>query len=155
MSFLVTLLALAALGGATYYYIRRFRKKTTTVTKLMLVAMRRREVGMKRSLELSREEHGTTNAHLEKQWRILHERWIGLGAHYLQGFMSDAAGLQAPGDQDWRLFFLYELQDYAMFQKCIQAFEGEGSNLLRSHLEVRLIPGEKMVHISNKLKRLL
>ncbi|HOC89207.1 MAG TPA: hypothetical protein PKI90_06630 [bacterium] len=156
MEWIITLLVLAGMAGFSYWYVRRFnRSRGGGDVKLMMAAVRRREVGMKRSLELSKEEHDETNALLDRQWRIIHGRWIGIGAHYLQGFASDAAGLPAPGDQDWRLFQLYGLEDYAMFRRCVAVIEEEGNNLLRHHLEIRLIPGESMTEVGGKVKRLL
>ncbi len=156
MEWIITILLLAGMALFGYFYIRRFkRSEEGGEGKLMLVAVRRREVGMKRSLELSREEHDETTALLDRQWRIIHGRWIGLGAHYLQGFASDAAGIPAPGDQDWRLFQLYGLSDYAMFRRCVKVLEEESNNQLRHHLEIRLIPGESMADVGGKVKRLI
>jgi hypothetical protein len=156
MPILEELLLLVAAGAVGYIVYKLLRKKKPARgTKLMLVAVRRREVGVKRSLELSAEEHGATMDELEKIWRIVHDRWIGAGAIYISGFMSDAQGLPAPGDQDWRLFFLYELEDYKMFQKCIDISESEGYKLLRHHLDIRILPGDTMPHIGNKLRRVM
>jgi hypothetical protein len=153
--FEIILLCIAIALLSYLYFKKPARKKEVPDQKYMMVVMRRREVGLKRSLELSREEHEETNAALEKQWRIVHERWIGLGVHYLNGFASDAAGLPAPGDQDWRLFFLYGLSDYTLFRKCVEVLEAEGNNLLRHHIEIRLLPGESMIHVGNRVKRIL
>ncbi len=156
MTTTVTLILLAVVGLIGYLFIRRLRRKPQPAEdKLMLVAIRRRNVGVKRSLELTREEHNEINGLLERQWRILHERWIGAGAYYLSGFVSDAGGLPSPDDDDWRLMLLYGLSDYAMFRRCVDVLEGDSSNLLRHHLEIRLVAGESMVNVHNKLKRIL
>ncbi|HOT98331.1 MAG TPA: hypothetical protein PLG50_13515 [bacterium] len=156
MTTTVTLLLLAAIGLLGYGYIRRYRHKPHSIEdKLMLVAVRRRSVGLQRSMEMTREEHSEINNLLERKWRILHERWIGAGAYYLSGFVSDAAGLPAPDDHDWRIMLLYGLSDYAMFRRCVDVLEGESNNLLRHHLEIRLVAGESMVQVHNKLKRIL
>ncbi len=149
------LLLLAVVGVLGYFAWKILRKKPVSEHKLMLVAVRRREVSIKRSMELSAEERGESIGSLEHQWRAINDRWIGLGARYLPGFQSDAAGVPAPGDLDWRLFFLYELHDYNMFRKCVEIVEEEGYNQLRHNFEIRLIPGESMLHIGNKLKRVL
>ncbi|HNW59390.1 MAG TPA: hypothetical protein PKI62_06935 [bacterium] len=156
MSLLFTFALVIAVVGLGYLVILRLRPKPQVhADKLMLSAVRRRTAGVQRSLELTREEHSEINALLEKQWQILHERWIGVGAQHLSGFISDAAGLPAPDDNDWRLLLLYGLKDYAMFRRCVDVLESESFNLLRHHLEIRLVPGESVLQMHHQLRRLL
>ena len=146
---------IALLGYIWWMRHQAKKKRPVSEQKLMLVVMRRRELGMKRALELSEQERSQAGSDLEQQWQILNDRWIGTGAIYAQGFVSDSAGLPSPGDQDWRLFYLYELVDYKMFRRCVAISEEEYFELLRHHLEMRLVPGEKMRDVTDKIRRIL
>lgn len=146
---------IALLGYIWWLRYQARRRRPVSEQKLMLVVMRQRELGMKRALELRDEGRDSAGNELERQWQILQDRWIGAGAVYTQGFISDAAGLPSPGDQDWRLFYLYELVDYRMFRRCVAISEEAYFELLRHHMEVRLVPGERIREVQDKFRRIL
>lgn len=138
--------------GVTIFWRKKKKSRPAEATKLMLVAVRRRQSGIAHVMELPAEAQTQLLKSLENQWRIVNSRWLGY-CRAIEGFISDASGLAAPGSEDWRILYLYEINDYDHFRDCVKIFESEEYALLRQHLEVRMICGESIQDMTGKLQR--
>ncbi len=132
---------------------KRKRAAVRAEAKLMLVAVRRRHSGLSRVMELPADGEVQLLKSLENQWRIVNSRWLAYSRPQ-QCFISDANGLPAPGDEDWRMLHFYEIDDYDQFRDCVKILESEAYALLRHHLEIRMLCGEAIQDITGKLQRI-
>lgn len=108
----------------------------------ILVAVRRRQAGFTRLLELAPDKQAAALQQLEKSWHAVNEAW-GRIALFSGGFSTSDKGLSHQGDEDWSFIGFYDVTDYKDFIKCQSLLEQADYLALRTHYDIRLILGKR------------
>ncbi len=157
MKILYALILLPVVGYFVYlgilHYRHRFMRKPRPLVHRMLVAVRRRQAGTVRFLNMSPTEQASHLQELEAQWQALNARWQQVG-QFRHGFDSAERGLPSSGDDDWKLFAFYDLPDFAAYGNCIAALESPQFLLLRNYCEIRFIFGNTLTSMNQSISRL-
>ncbi len=109
----------------------------------MLVAVRRRQTGYTRLLELAPDKQSAALQRLEKSWHAVNEAW-GRIALFSGGFSTTDKGLSHQADEDWSFIGFYDVADYEDFIKCQALLEQAEHLALRTHYDIRLTLGKRL-----------
>ena len=157
MKIIYALILLPVVGFFVYlgflHYRHRFIQPPRPLLHRMLVAVRRRQAGMVRFLNMNPEEQASHLQALEMQWQALNVKWQEMGIFH-HGFDSAERGLPSTGDDDWKLFAFYDLPDFAAYGNCVAALEAPQFLLLRNHCEIRFIFGKTLASMNQSISRL-
>ncbi|HPN32879.1 MAG TPA: hypothetical protein PK843_00050 [bacterium] len=108
----------------------------------MLVAVRRRQAGFTRLLELAPDKQAAVLQQLEKSWHAVNEAW-GRIAQFAGGFSTTDKGLSHQADEDWSFIGFYDVAGYEDFIKCQTLLEQADYLALRTQYDIRLILGKR------------
>ncbi len=119
----------------------------------MLVAIKRRQAGISRFIQMDVAEQAAHIREMEREWQALNNRFASFG-FFAEGFITPGAGLPSGGEEDWTILAIYDLSDHNAFLNCKDILEDDQFTLLRNHCDIRLIAGEIMESTENKIRRL-
>ncbi|NLP10819.1 hypothetical protein GX408_10535 [bacterium] len=119
----------------------------------MVVAIRRRQAGFNRLLELTPDKQAAALQQLEKSWHALNAAW-GRIAVFSGGFSTTDKGLSHHADEEWSFIGFYDVAEYEDFIACQSSLEQADYLALRAHYDIRLILGKRLMETPVALKSL-
>ena len=154
-STLVALLFILILCGGIILYIIYFRRKKEAIIPRyrMLVAIRRRQAGISRFIELNYSDQEHHLNILDSEWVKLNTRFSQVG-DYAGGFISSKSGLPSGSEDEWTTFGLYDLPDYDAYQVCRESLDENQFQNLRNHIDIRLIFGRNLMDLQGVVRQL-
>jgi hypothetical protein len=122
---------------------RRINKKKVAHHR-MLAAVRRREVGLSRILELPPEKQKELLHQLDQSWKHLLEKWQS-HAVFGGGFTFSEKGLSQHAERDWSVLAFFDVGSYDDYMHCQACLEDDEFLSLRNHYDIRLAIGKRWV----------
>ena len=119
----------------------------------MLVAIKRRQAGISRFIQMDVSEQEAHIRELEREWQALNNRFMSFGV-FAEGFTTPGSGLPSGGEEDWAILSIYDLPDHDAFLNCKDVMEDDQFTLLRNHCDIRLISGERIESMDNQMRKL-
>ncbi|NOY61354.1 MAG: hypothetical protein GXO75_20770 [Calditrichaeota bacterium] len=119
----------------------------------MLVAIKRRQAGISRFIQMDVNEQAAHIKELEREWQALNNRFMSFGI-FAKGFTTSGSGLPSGGEEDWAILGIYDLPDHDAFLNCKDVMDDDQFTPLRNHCDIRLISGERMESMENQIRRL-
>lgn len=119
----------------------------------MLVAIKRRQAGISRFIQMDVAEQTAHIREMEREWQALNNRFMSFGL-FAEGVTTSSAGLPSGGEEDWSILGIYDLPDHDAFLNCKDVMEDDQFTPLRNHCDIRLISGERIKSMENQIKRL-
>lgn len=157
MDVISTIVLSAATVFIAYLGVKLYRQKMAQKQRpfphRMVVAVRRRQAGLAKFLDLPPAEQPMLLNELEAQWAALNAAWQSIG-RFVGGFASSEHGLASGDDNEWKLFLIYDLSDYQAFRNCIARIDDQQFTPLRNHCEIRLMLGAAKRGASGGIRRL-
>lgn len=128
-------------------------KQNTRGDFRMLVAIRRRQAGISRFIQMDVSEQSAHIRELEREWQALNNRFMSFGV-FAEGFTTSGTGLPSGGEEDWSILGVYDLPDHDAFLNCKDVMDDDQFTPLRNHCDIRLISGERMESMENQIRKL-
>lgn len=119
----------------------------------MLVAIKRRQAGISRFIQMDVAEQAAHIREMEREWQALNNRFLSFGL-FAEGFSTTASGLPSGGEEDWSILCIYDLPDHNAFLNCKDIMEDDQFTPLRNHCDIRLIAGERIESAENQMRKL-
>ncbi len=128
---------------------RKFNKKKE-VHHRMLAAVRRREAGLSRFLQLGQQEQRDLREQLDHAWKNLHAQWKA-HAVFSGGFSFSEKGLSLQAEGDWSIMAFYDIASFEEYMHCKNILESEEFHALRNHCDIRLAIGKRWLQAPDSI----
>jgi len=119
----------------------------------ILVAIRRRDVGRARFMQIPAEGQKEVVENTRNAFADLHKEWSN-HVKYMHGFDGSDVGLVSNTENEWLHFALYNAEGYEAYRECQRILDSEKYLTLKNEFDIRLLFGDQMKSPASRLHEL-